>query len=134
MGGLGWRKPSDVALGAALAGAVQATPKVRMMAGMLQQAGLVASSTIMEHYRERIEVMRKRFDDILLQASRLYANWPIPGTRVSGHPERGRAAAFIDQAIARADLQWEKLCTNDFSRDPRPLRADPHTEDLDAEA
>ena len=50
VGGLGWRKPSDVALGAALAGAAQALPKVRMMAGLMRRAGLITSDTIMAYW------------------------------------------------------------------------------------
>ncbi len=54
-GGIAWRRPSIVALPAAVAAAVMARPKIAALAADMEKAGLLLQGQLMKRYDERIE-------------------------------------------------------------------------------
>eukprot|EP00973_Karenia_brevis_P002274 305165-Karenia_brevis.AAC.1 len=88
VGGLGWRKASEVALPANLGALVMAAPKVRTMAAAAEKAGLLpvgsVDSLLQERTRQVEAAYMGRLDEF----------------------ERVRAEVFLRQAREAADGQW----------------------------
>ena len=91
VGGLGWRRASDIALSANLAALIMATPKVRSMAAAAVYAGLLPSGIV----EGKLEATRTDVEAAYLASL--------------DESERIKAEEFISRAKLAAAAQWQQI-------------------------
>ena len=106
VGGLGWRKASDIARSANLAALLQAGPRVRGMAAATVHAGLLRGGLL----ESRLDLCTQRVEAAYL--------------RDLDEVERVKAEAFISKVKDAAEEQWRQIVNGQGSAGLRAPHAD----------